>query len=170
MMQIGIKNAAELSRISRVSQGVIGRLLNFKLSPRTKAGEWRQSVVKICRVLGSEPIDLFPKHLDREIATNEIAEFVEQGQLLGESSKQITPCESYKHDEMIETLDDVMGELSERERCVIELRFWEGKTLEEVGRKFGVTSTTARMNEQRALRKLRHPSRLSKLAAVCDFA
>ena len=62
---------------------------------------------------------------------------------------------------------EVLGELSEREQDIVRLRFGldggQAKTLEEVGKEFGVTRERIRQIEAKALRKLRHPSRSRKL-------
>ena len=61
----------------------------------------------------------------------------------------------------------VLGSLTKRERKVLQLRFGledgRSRTLEEVGREFGVTRERIRQIETKALRKLRHPSRSKKL-------
>ncbi|MGN0261544.1 MAG: sigma-70 family RNA polymerase sigma factor, partial [Eggerthellaceae bacterium] len=66
-----------------------------------------------------------------------------------------------------EQLDKVLGGLAERERKVITLRFGledgHPRTLEEVGREFGVTRERIRQIESKTLTKLRHPSRSAKL-------
>ncbi|MCD8200113.1 MAG: RNA polymerase sigma factor RpoD [Coriobacteriaceae bacterium] len=66
-----------------------------------------------------------------------------------------------------EQLRTVLDGLAERERKVIELRFGlkdgHPRTLEEVGREFGVTRERIRQIESKTLAKLRHPSRSSKL-------
>ncbi len=66
-----------------------------------------------------------------------------------------------------EQLDEVLTTLTHREKKVLELRFGLGdgrtRTLEEVGRYFGVTRERIRQIEAKALRKLRHPSRSKKL-------
>ena len=66
-----------------------------------------------------------------------------------------------------EQVEDVLDTLSERERRVLQLRFGledgRSRTLEEVGREFGVTRERIRQIEAKALRKLRHPSRSRKL-------
>ena len=66
-----------------------------------------------------------------------------------------------------EQVDDVLASLSDRERRVLRLRFGledgRSRTLEEVGRDFGVTRERIRQIEAKALRKLRHPSRSRKL-------
>jgi RNA polymerase primary sigma factor len=64
-------------------------------------------------------------------------------------------------------MEDVLDTLSPRERRVLQLRFGladgHQRTLEEVGKRFGVTRERIRQIEAKALRKLRHPSRSTKL-------
>ena len=69
-------------------------------------------------------------------------------------------------------LDEVLDTLSEREAKVLELRFGldggQPRTLEEVGKVFGVTRERIRQIEAKALRKLKHPSRRRKLQDYLD--
>ena len=69
-------------------------------------------------------------------------------------------------------VDDVLHTLSDREARVLQLRFGleddRSRTLEEVGREFGVTRERIRQIEAKALRKLRHPSRSKKLRGFLD--
>lgn len=71
-----------------------------------------------------------------------------------------------------EQLDDVLHTLTDREKRVLELRFGiedgRPRTLEEVGKEFGVTRERIRQIEAKALRKLRHPSRSKKLKDYLD--
>ena len=66
-----------------------------------------------------------------------------------------------------EQINEVLSELTDRERKVILLRFGleddRSRTLEEVGKEFNVTRERIRQIEAKALRKLRHPSRSRKL-------
>jgi len=77
------------------------------------------------------------------------------------------PAEAASHQLLKEQIDDVLFTLNPRERRVLQLRFGledgRSRTLEEVGREFGVTRERIRQIEAKALRKLRHPSRSRKL-------
>jgi RNA polymerase primary sigma factor len=69
-------------------------------------------------------------------------------------------------------MGDVLCSLTERERQVLELRFGIGdgnaRTLEEVGQQFRVTRERIRQIEAKALRKMRHPTRLKQLDGFLD--
>jgi RNA polymerase sigma factor (sigma-70 family) len=165
----GIKTATELGIRAGVSQGSVGDLLNFRKSPRNnKTGEWRPYVLKICKVLQYHPSELFPEHLEHEIPTNAISAFVEHAQLSGKTVLQLGPDRECERAETSRVLDEVMGSLSERERHVLKSRFWGDKTFDEIGCESRVTGETIRHIEARALRKLRHPSRLEILEQVYD--
>lgn len=81
--------------------------------------------------------------------------------------KQETPYELTSREMLKENIDEVLQALSDREAKVLKMRFGLGDnkmmTLEEVGRKFGVTRERIRQIEAKALRKLKHPSRRKKL-------
>jgi RNA polymerase primary sigma factor len=69
-------------------------------------------------------------------------------------------------------LGDVLTSLTERERKVLELRFGLGdgysRTLEEVGKQFRVTRERIRQIEAKALRKMRHPTRIRQLEGFLE--
>ena len=84
-----------------------------------------------------------------------------------EDHEAVRPDDAAGYSMMREQLGKVLDGLAERERKVIELRFGlkdgHPRTLEEVGREFGVTRERIRQIESKTLAKLRHPSRSSKL-------
>jgi len=89
-----------------------------------------------------------------------------------EDDKLPQPIELASHQLMKEQIAEALGKLSERERKIIELRFGlcDGKyrTLEEVGREFGITRERIRQIEAKALRKLRHPSYSRRLRGYLE--
>jgi RNA polymerase primary sigma factor len=89
-----------------------------------------------------------------------------------EDQKALPPADAASRKMLKEQVDDVLGTLSERERAVLAMRFGlddgRSRTLEEVGREFGVTRERIRQIEAKALRKLRHPSRAKKLKDFLD--
>jgi RNA polymerase primary sigma factor len=84
-----------------------------------------------------------------------------------EDSEAVVPLERASFKLLQEQLESVLHTLSEREKEVIRLRFGlvdgQPRTLEEVGKKFGVTRERIRQIESKTLSKLRHPSRSQKL-------
>jgi RNA polymerase primary sigma factor len=84
-----------------------------------------------------------------------------------EDQGTLAPADAASHQLLKEQVEDVLGSLTSRERKVLILRFGlddgRARTLEEVGREFGVTRERIRQIEAKALRKLRHPSRSKKL-------
>lgn len=84
-----------------------------------------------------------------------------------EDQEATSPAEHAAYELLKEQLEDVLDTLTDREENVLRLRFGiddgRTRTLEEVGKVFGVTRERIRQIEAKALRKLRHPSRSKQL-------
>ncbi|MGB2991067.1 MAG: RNA polymerase sigma factor RpoD [Paenisporosarcina sp.] len=84
-----------------------------------------------------------------------------------EDSDAQSPSDHAAYELLKEQLEDVLDTLTDREENVLRLRFGlddgRTRTLEEVGKVFGVTRERIRQIEAKALRKLRHPSRSKRL-------
>ena len=84
-----------------------------------------------------------------------------------EDSTAVAPPEAASDSMLREQLEQVLDSLADRERKVIKFRFGledgHPRTLEEVGREFGVTRERIRQIESKTLAKLRHPSRSGRL-------
>ena len=78
-----------------------------------------------------------------------------------------SPVDATSNTLLAEALHEILGTLTEREADVLRMRFgmYDGRThtLEEVGQIFGVTRERIRQIENKAIRKLRHPSRAKKI-------
>ena len=89
-----------------------------------------------------------------------------------EDSDAVVPVDAASFILLQEQLDSVLHTLSEREKKVIQLRFGltdgHPRTLEEVGREFGVTRERIRQIESKTMSKLRHPSRSQVLRDYLD--
>ena len=82
------------------------------------------------------------------------------------------PSEMTSYSLLKEKLSDVLASLTERERKVLELRFGladgYARTLEEVGKQYKVTRERIRQIEAKALRKMRHPTRVRHLQGFLE--
>ncbi|MBE7503206.1 MAG: RNA polymerase sigma factor RpoD [Verrucomicrobiales bacterium] len=82
------------------------------------------------------------------------------------------PSDMTSYSLLKDKLNDVLDSLTERERKVLELRFGladgYSRTLEEVGKQFKVTRERIRQIEAKALRKMRHPTRLRQLQGFLE--
>ncbi len=78
-----------------------------------------------------------------------------------------SPADATSNTLLAEALTEILGTLTDREADVLRMRFgmFDGRThtLEEVGQIFGVTRERIRQIENKAIRKLRHPSRAKKI-------
>ena len=89
-----------------------------------------------------------------------------------EDQEAQSPSDHAAYELLKEQLEDVLDTLTDREENVLRLRFGlddgRTRTLEEVGKVFGVTRERIRQIEAKALRKLRHPSRSKRLKDFMD--
>ncbi len=111
-----------------------------------------------------------PISLDRPIGEDEdssLGDFVED-------TKVVSPSQYASFKLLQSEIDDVLGELDSREEKIIRLRFGLERdrapmTLEEVGAIFGVTRERIRQIEKKAIGKLRHHKRRSRLKGYIDL-
>ena len=120
------------------------------------------------RVRDIQKISQDPLSLDTPVGEEEdsrLGDFVED-------TEATAPAEAASVSLLRDEMDQMLDTLAPRERRVLQLRFGlldgQPRTLEEVGKRFGVTRERVRQVEARALRKLRHPSRAVQLRSYLD--
>ncbi len=120
--------------------------------------EMKPEMVRSVYRMAQQPISLQSK-----VGDNDDAKY---GDFIPDASAE-NPSEQTAYAMLRERLQEILTTLTDRERQVLDFRFGlsdgVSRTLEEVGKQFNVTRERIRQIEAKALRKLRHPSRLKKL-------
>ena len=142
------------------TQRTLTQKLKREPYPDEVAAEMKISVekVQIIQKVAQEPISLESPVGEEEDSS--LGDFIPDNDTL-------TPYEFTSKEMLKRELDAVLETLTDREEKVLRMRFGlldgRTRTLEEVGKEFGVTRERIRQIEAKALRKLRHPSRSKKL-------
>ncbi len=164
-IRIPVHMIETMNRVKRVTRELTSQLgrqptpeeISAVLSEDPKTALSAERVEEIQK-LGREPVSL-------ETPVGE-EDGTELGSLIPDSAA-ISPLDAVTDVMLKEQLERVLDSLDGREQRVIRLRFGlddgHARTLEEVGREFGLTRERIRQIESGALRKLRHPSRSRKL-------
>ncbi len=151
----------KLARVQRQMLQDLGR----EPTPEELAAELDMTPEKVVEVqkYGREPISLHTP-----LGEDGDSEF---GDLI-EDSEAVVPADAVGFTLLQEELSKVMDTLSEREAGVVGMRFGltdgQPKTLDEIGRVFGVTRERIRQIESKTMSKLRHPSRSQVLRDYLD--
>ncbi len=161
-----------------------GRTIRVPVHMHDQISRLNQVSRKLAQELGREPtleeiaseLNVSPSKAARIMKTSqrplslEMPIGEEEDSYLGdfiEDQEAMAPTDVATHCLLREQLDDVFASLTPREARILKLRFGlvdgYNYTLEEVGRKFGVTRERIRQIEAHALNRLRHPSRSRKL-------
>jgi RNA polymerase primary sigma factor len=156
-----VEAVSKLARAQRQMLQDLGR----EPTPGELAAELGMTPQKLIEVqkYGREPISLHTP-----LGEDGDSEF---GDLI-EDSEAIQPSEAVSFTLLQEQLHSVLGTLSEREAGVVSMRFGltdgQPKTLDEIGKVYGVTRERIRQIESNAMAKLRHPSRSNALRDYLD--
>ncbi len=163
-IRIPVHMIETINRLMRVQKQLI-QDFGREASPDEIADEMQMPVDRVRAVLkmAQQPISLQSPVGDSD-DTN-FGDFIED-------KGAENPSEMTSYSLLKDKLGDVLCSLTERERKVLELRFGLGdgysRTLEEVGKQFRVTRERIRQIEAKALRKMRHPTRIRQLQGFLE--
>ena len=163
-IRIPVHMIETINKLMRVQKQLI-QDFGREATPEEIADEMQMPVDRVRAVLkmAQQPISLQSPVGDSE-DTN-FGDFIED-------KTAENPSDMTSYSLLKDKLGDVLSSLTERERKVLELRFGLGdgysRTLEEVGKQFKVTRERIRQIEAKALRKMRHPTRIRQLQGVLE--
>lgn len=181
MERAGIDSLKELCRrIDRLkSYAVIGGIINLKISPLRKTGEWKKIVVDFATALHCEPEELFTDR-QREVAIAASRKMLIVGEAEVEAliehvhkpSALPPPDEELIGREKIVALEQWISRLKPRDAAVLRHRYGLGEELmdyEALGAKFNVHKERIRQIELRAVRRLREMAELARTKQAIEI-
>ena len=149
---------AEFCRVNNLNHVHVGALVNLKIRPIDKYGNWKKIALSVSDALGEFPDDLFPEHLKIRLERNRAAVQVRANELL-EIMEAADPVRVLQDQEMSEVTRALLCRLNPRESAVLKMRYGieDGKdmTFEECGEKLDVTPVRARQIWHVAIKRLR---------------
>ena len=158
-IRIPVHMVETINKLIRVQRQLL-QDLGRDPTPEEIAKEMDMSADRVREIkkISQEPVSLETPIGEEE--DSQLGDFIED-------SSAVAPPEAASDSMLREQLDQVLDGLADRERKVIKFRFGledgHPRTLEEVGREFGVTRERIRQIESKTLAKLRHPSRSGRL-------
>ena len=164
-IRIPVHMIETINRLLRVQKKLVQEY-GREPTPEEAAAEMDMPVERVRAVykMAQQPISL-----QSPIGEGDDAHF---GDFIEDKSAE-NPSEMTAHSMLKERLKDVLDTLTARERAVLDYRFGltdgYSRTLEEVGKQFSVTRERIRQIEAKALRKLRHPTRMRKLDGFLEM-
>ncbi len=163
-IRIPVHMIETINKLMRVQKQLV-QDFGREATPEEIADEMQMPVERVRAVLkmAQQPISL-----QSPVGDSEDTNF---GDFIEDKSAE-NPSDMTSYSLLKDKLADVLDTLTERERKVLELRFGLGdgysRTLEEVGKQFKVTRERIRQIEAKALRKMRHPTRIRQLQGFLE--
>ena len=170
--KIGFKSIPDFCKNHGISYRTVIKLISMKMKATDKNGNFLDTVYKISDALCCSPEDIFTeKQINAELKTNKKTLLVNEAEIQfcieSLSQNNLLLEDKVNIEQRDKILFEKLDSLYPREREIIMMRFGLGgeeeHTLEEIGKKFGVTRSRIREIEAKAIRKLRHPSRSDEL-------
>lgn len=153
-----VETINKMTRIQRQLTQEYGRDPNAEEIAEAMGPDYTPKKIREIQRIAMEPVSLETPIGEED--DSRLGDFVED-------KEGISPVQYTKNELLREQLYTLLEDLQEREQKVIRLRYGlddgRARTLEEVGREFGVTRERVRQIEKKAINRLKHPTRLKKL-------
>ncbi len=163
-IRIPVHMIETINKLTRTQKKLVQEL-GREPTPEETAEEMQMPLDKVRAVFR---MSQHPISLQNPVGDGDDAQF---GDFLEDKGAE-NPSEMTAYSILKERLQEVLDTLQEREKQVLDFRFGlsdgYSRTLEEVGKQFNVTRERIRQIEAKALRKLRHPTRMRKLEGFLD--
>lgn len=158
-IRVPVHMVEKINKLSSVS-ALLAAELGRDPKPEEIADKMDMSVDKVVEVIN---VSQKPTSIESTVGKEDDTELEE----VLPDKNALSPEEIVTASLLKDQIEEILGTLTEKEKGVLELRFGlnggEAHTLEEVGKAFNVTRERARQIENKALRKLSHPTRANKL-------
>jgi len=162
----GYVSVAEFERACGLGMGRINNLVAMRDAPILQSGEFSQNAKLVMEVLGAAPTDLWTEQQltiklktnsgERDIYADIVQHLLEQKD---RTDYLPSPEDSLLAAETAAIVEQVLGTLKPREKDILQQRFVNDSTLQEVGNHHGLSKERIRAIESKALRKLRDVKR-----------
>ena len=166
----GYKSQSEFAKACNISIILVNSLVGLRMLPINNYGEFIVSAKVIMEVLGAAPSDLWTdKQLTTKLKRNTGEKAVSEHyihEILENHIEMMTlssPEDDYFKAEKESVVDAALSTLTPKESNIIKQRFFEDKSLDEVGQLHNITRERVRQIEQKVFRKLRNPNRSDQL-------
>lgn len=161
MRKNGITNLSQLAKLADVSYVQLCKLSNLKMTIYTSKGELRKVPAKLSDFFNVMPEELAPEQQHHSALTrNKVALQLKAEQMFALTQQtEVDPIALLNEGQIQDEAMELINSLNERQKTVITKRFFEQKTLREIGKELGVQQERIRQIESRALDHLRQKAK-----------
>jgi RNA polymerase sigma factor (sigma-70 family) len=158
MKEIGAEPGQKWCEANGLVYGQVNGLINMTESPLLKTGALSVAATKLCDLLGKLPEELWSNEQIRPLERNFTELDMTQEQVMALLPLEETSyIQDFGRKDFQEIMESALGMLRDRERKILQLHYYEDKTIDEIADMYDLTYSTIQQIERKALRKLRHP-------------
>lgn len=152
----GIETQSELARVVGVQPTMIGNIANLKIGAFNADGRPSKITEKLCEYFGCLPEDIYPPEVLHVGIPNNVLERVVSSEEVSRYLQQVEIDPAFQLENMVDSkfLKQQLSRLTPWQQKVIEALFFEGKSVEDVGRDFDISRTRVCQIRELALKKL----------------